>query len=85
MRERLPAVGLALLGLLLRLPHLDWGLPDLPEEALPMKKALDMWGWNTGQLRLDPQTAGWPSLSFYVHLLVPVSYTHLTLPTKRIV
>ncbi len=33
-----------------------------------MKKALEMWGWDEGHLRLDPETAGWPSLSFYIHL-----------------
>jgi hypothetical protein len=55
-------------ALAVRVPHLGWGLPEVEEEALPMKKALQMWGWDEGHLRLDPQTAGWPSLSFYVHL-----------------
>ena len=64
-----PAV-IALLAVLIRLPHLGWGLPEVEEEALPMKKALDMWDWASGHVRLDPRTAGWPSLSFYVHLLL---------------
>ena len=59
---------LVLLALLVRIPNLAWGLPDLDEEALPMKKALDMWGWGRGAIDFDPRTAGWPSLSFYVHL-----------------
>ncbi len=41
------AWGLALLGVAVRLPRLNWGLPDIEEEALPMKKALEMWGWDT--------------------------------------
>lgn len=55
-------------ALALRIPHLQWGLPDVEEEALPAKKAFEMWGWDTGALALDPGTAGWPSLSFYVQL-----------------
>lgn len=62
------ALALAVLAVLVRIPHLAWGLPDLDEEALPMKKALEMWGWTRGAIDLDPRTAGWPSLSFYVHL-----------------
>ncbi len=33
-----------------------------------MMKAFAMWGWDEGRLTLDPQTAGWPALSFYVNL-----------------
>ncbi len=68
--RRLLLLGLllALAAVAVRLPHLDWGLPQVEEEALPMKKALDLWGWNEGHLQLDPKTAGWPALSFYLHL-----------------
>ncbi len=70
-QPRLVALGMAVLALLVRIPHLGWGLPDIEEEAFPMKKAFEMWGWDQGgALRLDPQTAGWPSLTFYLHLLV---------------
>ncbi len=62
--------ALALLAVAVRLPHLGWGLPRVEEEALPMKKAFAMWGWSHGQIDWNPHTAGWPSLSFYVHLLV---------------
>ena len=61
---------LALISLLVRSWNLNWGLPELEEEALPLKKAFAMCGWGTGQLRLDPETSGWPSLSFYIHMLV---------------
>lgn len=64
------ALALALLALLVRSRHLDWGLPDLEEEAFPLKKAFEMCGWGTGDRRWDPDTAGWPSLSFYVHMAV---------------
>ena len=63
-------VALAAFALLLRLPHLGWGLPEVEEEALPMKQALAMWGWNDGRTSFDPGVAGWPSLSFYIQLLL---------------
>ena len=64
------ALLVAAAAVLLRLPHLGWGLPGIEEEALPLKKAFAMGGWGGGPLQLDPQTAGWPSPSFYVHLLL---------------
>lgn len=69
-RPDLLCLALAIAAVLVRLPHLGWGLPEVEEEAMPMKHALAMWGWESGRLGLDPFTAGWPSLSFYVHLLV---------------
>jgi tetratricopeptide (TPR) repeat protein len=58
-----------LMAAITRIPNLGWGLPDIEEEALPMRKAFEMWGWGDGALHLNPETAGWPSLSFYIHLL----------------
>ena len=69
-RRLAPLLIPAVLAVVLRLPHLDWGLPAIEEEALPAKKALEMWGFADGRLRLDPATAGWPALSFYAHLLL---------------
>jgi hypothetical protein len=54
----------------LRIIHLNWGLPDIEEEAFPMKKAFEMWDWDNGKINLDPETAGWPSLSFYINFLL---------------
>lgn len=68
--ERLIPLALAVAAVAIRLPHLDWGLPLVEEEAYPLKKALTMWGWESGRVQLDPQTAGWPALSFYLHLLL---------------
>src|SRR4051812_34480303 len=67
-REPLDVIALILAAaaLIVRLPHLGWGLPELGEEALPMRKALDMWNW-PDPVSLDSRTAGWPSLSFYAH------------------
>jgi hypothetical protein len=67
-RDRLLTWGIAAFAFLIRIPNLRWGLPQPEEEALPVRKAFEMWGWDQGHLTLDPQTAGWPSLSFYVQL-----------------
>lgn len=64
-RRALWPLVMAGLGVLVRL-----SLPDTIDEALPMKKAFEMWGWSSGHLTLDPGTAAWPSLSFYVHLVL---------------
>jgi len=64
------AVAAAAVAVAVRLPNLDWGLPWLEEEAFPLKKAFAMWGWAEGRVQLDPATAGWPSFSFYLHLLL---------------
>jgi len=60
--------AVAALAALIRIPLLGWGLPEVEEEAFPVRKAFEMWGWDRGSLTLDPQTGGWPSLSFYVQL-----------------
>ena len=73
-RDRILAAAVFVVAVLLRIPHLGWGLPEIEEEALPMKKAFEMWGWDTGRVTLNPQTVGWPSLSFYVHLLLQHGY-----------
>ena len=65
----LAVVVIAMAAFALRCVNLDWSLPAIEEEALPTKKAFAMWGWDTGHLQLDPETAGWPSLSFYVNLV----------------
>ena len=61
---------LLLLAFAVRLPHLGWGLPAVEEEAFPAKKAIEMWGFAAGHVHGDPQTAGWPALSFYAQLLL---------------
>jgi tetratricopeptide (TPR) repeat protein len=70
LRRTWPALLAALTAAVVRLPYLGWGLPHIEEEAYPLKKAFTMWGWESGTLQLDPRTAGWPALSFYLHLVL---------------
>jgi 4-amino-4-deoxy-L-arabinose transferase-like glycosyltransferase len=45
-------------------------LPDFFEEAFPFRRAFDMAGWATGRTDWNPHAFHYPSLSFYLHLLV---------------
>ena len=67
---RRPGVWLALLLLgacLLRLWHLERWLPEVYEEATPVLRARDFWGWQTGRFDFNPHFFNYPALSFYLH------------------
>lgn len=67
-----PAFLLATLAvaLLLRLYGISWGLPDVFEEATPMREAWKMWGWGPGVgFDPNPHFFHYPSLTIYCHLL----------------
>ena len=51
---------------LVRIWGIDWGLPEVYEEARPMHEAWKLWGWETGKLDFNPHTFGWPSFSIYI-------------------
>ncbi|HET6350045.1 MAG TPA: hypothetical protein VFH88_13280, partial [Candidatus Krumholzibacteria bacterium] len=54
-----------------RITGLNWGLPHTYEEATPLRVAVSMWGWVTGQpTTLNPSFFNYPSLSFYLHFLI---------------
>jgi hypothetical protein len=63
------ALGLMALALALRLHGIDWGLPQIYEEAYPLKKSWPMWGWGTSSFTLDPKFFNYPSLYMYVQLI----------------
>ena len=62
-----PPLALVALALLLRLWHLGHGLPDFSEEAIPFRRALAMWGWESGRTDLNPHFFNYPSLTIYLH------------------
>lgn len=63
--------GVLLLGLAIRWYGLTWGLPNVYEEAIPLKTAWSMWNWErpTG-IDLNPHFFNYPSLMIYVHFAV---------------
>jgi len=72
----LAVTGSVALGLALRLSLLNHGLPDLLEEAIPLRTALQMWRWR-GPDDLNPHMFQYPSLTIYLHYLIQ-KLGHLT-------
>jgi len=59
--------GLLLLAAALRFYGIDWGLPDVYEEATPLRRAWGMWGWGPeSRFDLNPHFFNYPSLAIYV-------------------
>ncbi len=77
------AALLVLLTILLRIWHIQHGLPDFLEEAIPFKKALQMWGWESGHTDLNPHFFNYPTLSLYLHLFVQKLHYGFGLLTRQ--
>jgi len=60
----------AILGLAIRVWHLDWGLPELYEEATPFWRAWGFWNWGGEGLDFNPHFFNYPALTFYLHFLL---------------
>ena len=72
MRNPVTWIAIAIMGLALalRLYGIDWGLPQVYEEAYPLKKAWPMWGWADGEsFTLDPRFFNYPTFYLYLQLL----------------
>jgi hypothetical protein len=61
-------------ALLLRLIHLDWGLPEVYEEATPVREAVEMWGPPGGHLDFHPHFFRYPSLTFYLNFILQAGW-----------
>lgn len=62
---------LVALGFALRLAGIRWGLPFAFEEATPLRKAWEMWHWESpAGLDPNPHFFRYPSLMLYLHLLI---------------
>ncbi len=59
---------------LLRALHLDWGLPDVYEEATPALIASQFWGPETGEFDFNPRFFNYPGLAFYLHFFFQSAY-----------
>lgn len=67
-RRFLPAI--LLLALAVRLYGLNWGLPNVYEEATPLRQAWDMWGWGPDRaFDPNPHFFNYPSLTIYLQFL----------------
>ncbi len=69
MRKRILLVLILAAGAYFRLHDLDWGLPEVFEEATPWRQAWEMWSFETGRLDFNPHFFHYPALSFYIQWL----------------
>jgi len=67
---RIAIAAIVTLAIALRVWRVRHGLPDFTEEAIPFKRAFDMWGWESGAVDWNPHLFHYPSLSFYLHFFV---------------
>ncbi|UCF05019.1 MAG: glycosyltransferase family 39 protein [bacterium] len=72
--NRLSSTHLALLlvavAAVLRMYGIDWGLPHVYEEAIPLSKARMMWKWGSpAGVDLNPHFFNYPSLVLYIHFI----------------
>jgi hypothetical protein len=68
-RDLLPLAAILALAAALRLWRLGQGLPDFVEEALPLRHALEMGGWQAHP-GWNPHFFNYPSLVIYLQLLL---------------
>jgi 4-amino-4-deoxy-L-arabinose transferase-like glycosyltransferase len=67
------------LAALIRLFHLDHGLPEIYEEATPMRQALEMWQGHHGTFDFNPHFFNYPALYFYIQFIGQAFYFLLNL------
>jgi 4-amino-4-deoxy-L-arabinose transferase-like glycosyltransferase len=74
-------LSIVLLAALSRIYGVSWGLPDVYEEATPLRTAWEMWGWGPARhLDLNPHFFNYPSLTIYLQFLAQgILYLLLTL------
>lgn len=54
----------------LRLWHINWGLPEVYEEAYPVSVAWKMWNWGHPGMDFNPHFFNYPALTFYINFLL---------------
>ena len=63
-------LAIVLGALLLRAWRVGHGLPDFLDEAIPLRRALDMTRWTTGAVDWNPRFFQYPTLTLYLHVLL---------------
>lgn len=58
------------IGALLRIWHIDWGLPDLYEEAMPLSISWRFWDIGNTGYQFDPNFFTYPAFTFYLQFLI---------------
>ena len=69
-REHLPFYFILSIGIGLRIWHINWGLPSLYEEAMPLQISWKFWNWGNEGLSLNPHFFYYSGFTFYLQFLV---------------
>ncbi|MDP6037489.1 MAG: hypothetical protein QGG64_02985, partial [Candidatus Latescibacteria bacterium] len=67
----------------LRAYFLDYDLPELYEEATPMRQAWEMWHWEDNGFDFNPHFFNYPALTFYIHFITQAIYLGFNLLIGR--
>jgi hypothetical protein len=62
--------GLVAAALAVRAIHLDWGLPEVFEEATPVHQAVGFWGTPGQGIDLNPHFFKYPGFTFYLNFIL---------------
>jgi 4-amino-4-deoxy-L-arabinose transferase-like glycosyltransferase/tetratricopeptide (TPR) repeat protein len=68
-RELLPLYAIIAGGLVFRLWQINWGLPELFEEATPLRVGWGFWNWGRPGLDFNPHFFHYPALTFYIQFI----------------
>ncbi len=60
------------LGLALRVWKVNWGLPELLEEAIPLRYSIRL--WSIGTSGIDYHFFVYPALTYYIQFLIQALY-----------
>jgi len=61
-------------GVIFRLWQINWGLPELFEEATPLTISWKFWNWGKSGFDFNPHFFNYPALTFYIHFLAQAVY-----------
>ncbi len=60
-------VSIVVIGAILRLIHINWGLPELYEEATPLTVSWKLWNFEGKGFDFNPHFFNYPALTFYLN------------------
>lgn len=61
-------------ALAVRVVHVNWGLPELYEEAFPLAISWKFWNWGHAGLDMNPHFFNYPALTFLLNFLIQVGH-----------
>ncbi len=71
-KENITFLFILAVGLILRLWQINWGLPELYEEATPLTISWKFWNWGKEGFNFNPNFFNYPALTFYIQFIAQV-------------